>query len=93
MLITQSAAIREIRARTGLSEESATVRVKHLAKTIGVLDGQRVKVHRSEIERVIAEVNNPPQPKSIVGIRPFSEKKIARIRAFGIAPRRRDRSE
>lgn len=85
-LLTQSAAIKEIRERSGLSEATATAKVKAMPKT---RDGCRDKVSRYSVELVIAEIERPPVTQKSNGIRPLSPKKIANIRSFGVMPRQR----
>jgi hypothetical protein len=66
MLVTQAAAIRDIRQRTGLSERSAIEAAALMSKnpdgTARHLDGCRWKVLDRDVEDFIYNTNNPPLP-------------------------------
>ena len=85
MLITQRQAILRIRKEAGLSEASAIAKVAAMPKT---RDGQRYKVSRFAVELVIAEVEVAAKPAP-TKCKPFSARKVAQIRTFGVMPRER----
>ena len=86
-LLTQRQAIKRIREEAGLSEASAIDHVRRMAK---VPDQKRMKVRQFDVEVVIAETNAIPKPpKPATGGRPFSAKKLAKIRAYGVILRQR----
>jgi hypothetical protein len=82
-LLTQAKAISELRERTGLSEQTATDKVKSIVRFAGVADGARIKVPRYQLELVIADIEKPKPITKTNGIRPLSPKMVAKIRAFG----------
>jgi hypothetical protein len=78
-LLSKTLAIEQLRAGTGHSEAWCTARVERMKKHP---DGKRFKVHPRDLADAIDEVLNPsPPPKITNGIRGFSKKKIAQLRA------------
>jgi hypothetical protein len=81
MLLTQRKAISEIRARTGLSERSATAAV---AKMLKQKDGCRFKVLARDVEAVIYDTNHPAtSSRKADGTKGFSPRLVSRMRREG----------
>lgn len=79
MLLTRRTAIYKLRAATNMRWEWCQDSVKKLAV---VPDGKRLKLHARDLQKLIDETLNP-KPVTVQGVRPLSEKKIARMRARG----------
>lgn len=81
MYISKSAAIREVRAATGLSKWLVTERVSQLPVRI---DGHREKVSRYTVNALIRELNEPPPALPSITVKPLSQKHRSQIRATAI---------